>query len=132
MSRDIKAFSRACLGCALQTAVFHREDAIRKHITAIAPRTSWSLDCAPAIVAGDKRATIIIAMDDFSKFMVAGILEKLDSKNVAKWFLNNVLALAGKPKMVRCDNGNEFAGYFAGMLQALGVHHRVVLPHAPW
>ena len=56
ISRDVKAFTCACLGHALQTVVFHREDAVRKHITSIEPRASWSVDCAPAISAGEKLA----------------------------------------------------------------------------
>ena len=122
MASDVKAFQTSCLGCALQTAVFHRENTIRQHITAVAPRTSWSVDCAPAISAKDKRVTIIVAVDDFSKFIIAGVLENLDSRKTAAWFLNHVLALAGKPDVVRCDNGNEFAGQFAGMLKILGIH----------
>lgn len=83
MSADVKNFQAACLGCALQNVTFNRENTINAHITALEPRASWSVDCAPSISAGDKRVSIIVAIDDFSKFVIAGTLESISSRKTA-------------------------------------------------
>ncbi len=46
--------------------------------------------------------------------------------------MSNILAIAGKPKQVRVDNGNEFRGDFELCLKALGIAIKRIKPHAPW
>jgi IS30 family transposase len=113
--------------------VFHRKDVITRHLQAKRPRQSWSLDCAPHIGTIDgKRVSIIVAVDDFTKFTKLALVDNLDSTATAKWFSEHIVAVHGKPEQVRIDNGNEWQGEFKKLLQTLNVHRRTIRPHAPW
>ena len=44
------------------------------------PRICYSLDCAPSIkAAGNTKATILVVVDDFSKFIILRPIYHLDS-----------------------------------------------------
>ena len=95
----VKLFCQGCLECTLQRAVYHRKDVITSHLTAEKPRLSWSLDCAPRLGASqNRRLTIVVGVDDFSKFVVLTAVEDLSSKSARDWFLQEVVAKFGKPR----------------------------------
>jgi hypothetical protein len=49
LEAEVKNYCQTCLACQLETAVFRRADMLGGHLTAMAPRVAWSLDCAPSI-----------------------------------------------------------------------------------
>ena len=102
-------------------------------MSSLLPRTSWSIDYAPAIkmVKGD-RETIIIAVDDCSKLVILGVIPSLNSQAVSQWFTERILGPYGAPDLVRTDNGREFQGKFTELLLNLGVEHRLTRTHSPW
>lgn len=61
---------------------------------------------------GDSKRTILIMVDDFSKFAVLEVLRHHTSQAVAEAFTSRVLACYGKPGRVRVDRGKEFMGEF--------------------
>ena len=106
----------------MQTAVFRRKDVISRHLTASRPRISWSLDIAPRLGgSGDNRTSIVVAVDDFSKYVVLTPLLSIDSAAMASWFLQFIVAPYGKPQQVRVDNGNEWRGSFPELLTTLQI-----------
>lgn len=102
-------------------------------MSASQPRVAWSMDCAPNIMTQDgHRLSILIIVDDFTRFVVAIPLPKLDSKTVSKVFTERILAVYGRPRRVRTDGGREFAGDFEQLLASLGIEKITTAPLAPW
>lgn len=84
MRSDVRHHCEHCLACQLQSVVFRRRDTLGGHLVTSGPRTSWSLDCAPAIATADgTRQSILVMVDDFSKFTILAVLPVLSSKVVA-------------------------------------------------
>lgn len=56
------------------------------------------MDCAPNMPQGNgQRTNILVAVDDFSKFVMLTTLENLTSAEVRRWFERNILYLYGRP-----------------------------------
>ena len=78
--------------------MFRRSDQLGGHLTASQPRVSWSLDCAPSIQTRDgQRVSVLVMVDDFTRFVVAVPLPKLDSKAVRQAFVERILMVYGRP-----------------------------------
>ena len=120
LEMDVKQFCKACLSCQLESAVFRRQDVLSGHLSASRPRLSWSLDCAPSIktTRGD-RVSILIAVDDFTRYVLCALLPKLDSRSVKRAFMERILMVYGRPDRIRTDGGREFAGEFSELLATL-------------
>lgn len=102
--------------------VFNRNVTISKHLISSSPGACWSLDCAPQLKRkSGKRVSIIVAVDDFSKYVVIGTLKGQKSSEVTEWMLTRVLSYFGKPDRIRVDNGNEFRDTFSVTMEALGI-----------
>ena len=74
-----------------------------------APRIAWSLDSAPGVnTPSGRRKSILVIVDDFSRYVVLVPMCKLDSASVRDTFLQRILAVYGRPQQVRTDAGKEF------------------------
>ena len=102
------------------------------HLASKAPRIAWSMDCAPGLNTSTGRQSISVIVDDFSRFVVLLLIPKLDSASVRQAFLQNILAVYGRPRQIRTDSGKEFQGHFASLLRELDIKHIVTRPVAPW
>jgi transposase InsO family protein len=71
-------------------------------------------------------------VDDFSKFVLLGVLSSRTAKDLRAWMLEHVFGPYGRPLQVRSDRGNEFAGSFAALLLENNIKHVLIRPHAPW
>ena len=92
------------------------------HLSASKPRIAWSLDCAPSIkTSSGGRASILVAVDDFTRYVLCVVLPKLDSKAIRQAFVERILTVYGRPERVRTDGGREFAGEFATLLDTLNI-----------
>ena len=91
------------------------------------------MDCAPAIktVQGN-RVSILIAVDDFTRYVLCVVLPKLDSKATRQAFLERILTVYGRLERVRTDGGREFAGEFASLLEALNIQRIQTRTVSPW
>ena len=88
MAQLVRQVCQQCLACQLQYAVLRRRDYIGGHLVPRMPRIAWSLDCAPAIrTAGGERATVLVIVDDFSKFVILVSIQHLTSQAMAQAFL---------------------------------------------
>lgn len=92
------------------------------HLSATASRTAWSMDCAPALATRDgQRASVLIVVDDFTRYVICTLMPRLDSAAVRDVFVERILTPYGRPARVRTDAGREFAGAFAALLNTLGI-----------
>ena len=74
----------------------------------------------------------MVAVDDYTKFTVLGVLADSSASTMASWFLGAIAAPFGVPARVRVDNGTEFRGHFEVTCRLLKVEIRRIRPHAPW
>ena len=133
MDKEVAELVKNCIACQLAGTVFHRRDTIGGHLASNAPRTAWSLDCAPSIKGpqGQKQSVLVI-VDDFSKFVLLKLVTHLSSKAVAQIFLSDVISTYGRPYRVRVDNGSEFLGEFSELMGALEISIIRTCPLTPW
>lgn len=109
--QEVQQHCRACLSCQLSTGVFRRRDTLANHLKTDHPRDAWSLDLAPGLKLPDgSRANIVVCVDDFSKFVLLGVLPHRTAADLRDWILANVLGPFGRPLQIRTDRGKEFAG----------------------
>jgi putative transposase len=94
-----------------------------------APRRNaiWQMDFGELWV-GRERRHLLVAEDDFSRFVVGHVLVSEKSTEVATALLLSAMARHGKPEAVRTDRGGEFLakaheGDFARVLEAEEIDH---------
>lgn len=133
MRRDVEGVVGACLACQLEGGVFRRRDVLGGHLAPRMPRVAWSLDCAPAIrTHKGEKATILVAVDDFSKFVLLIPLVQLSGTTVAQALLERIFGVYGRPRRVRVDQGREFMGDVRSLLALLEVEVVTTSPLSPW
>jgi transposase InsO family protein len=93
----------------------------------------WGVDLTGPFPSppGSDSAYIMIAIEHYSKFLVAAALPNKASRTVALAFATGVLAHFGAPAEVVTDQGSEFQGEFDQLLLRALVDHRVASPHHP-
>lgn len=94
-----------------------------------APRRNaiWQMDFGEFWV-GRERRHLLVAEDDFSRFVVGHVLVSEKSTKVATELLLSAMARHGKPEAVRTDRGGEFRareheGDFARVLEVEEIDH---------
>lgn len=123
MRSQIDAYCSVCLECSLQNALFHHKDHIAKHLNCRELRASWSLDLVPRINTPEGSCkSIMVAVDNFTKFTVRDLLDSHRSKDSAKWFLQEIVANFGISRQVRVDNGIEWADKISSLLRSLNIN----------
>jgi transposase InsO family protein len=102
-----------------------------------APRRNalWQLDFAEVRVGGEK-LHVLIALDDFSRYVVGHALAESPSSAVATEVLRHAIARHGKPEAVRTDRGGAFTAYsketdFGRFLEAELIDHIVGRSYQP-
>jgi hypothetical protein len=92
----------------------------------------FSVDlCGPLQTTAKGNCFLAIAVESFSRWVVAAPLPNRLSATVADFFLKDVILKFGVPLEVRSDNGSEFSLHFADLLTKYGVVHRHSAPHTP-
>ena len=93
----------------------------------------YSIDLIPDIspLSSQGNSQIIVAVDNFNKFVLIGALPNRQAITITNWFLKNIIGILGWPVMVKSDNGSEFKGIFSEVLEELGVTHATISPHHP-
>jgi transposase InsO family protein len=102
-----------------------------------APRRNaiWQMDFGEFWV-GRERLHLLVAEDDFSRFVVGHVLVSEKSSKVATEVLLTAMARHGKPEAVRTDRGGEFRarsqeGDFARVLEAEEIDHIIGRSYSP-
>ena len=62
---------------------------------------------------------IVIAIDNFCRYIVIGALPDRRADTIARWFHSTVVCTYGVPGLVRTDGGSEFKGAFEEMCSML-------------
>ena len=99
------------------------------------PDAMWQLDYSEMRLPGEK-LHLLIAIDDFSRFIVGHALADSPSSAVATRTLQEAMARHGKPEAVRTDRGGAFMAKteeddFARVLEAGLIDHTVGRSYHP-
>lgn len=102
-----------------------------------APRRNaiWQADFAEVRV-GDEKLTVLIVLDDFSRYVVGHALGESPTSAMATETLRHAIARHGKPEVVRTDRGGAFVAYtketdFGRFLEAELIDHIVGRSYRP-
>ncbi|XP_074374755.1 uncharacterized protein LOC141715175 [Apium graveolens] len=69
----------------------------------------WGMDIpGPFLVASGQRKFIVVAIDYFTKWIEAKALAKITTKQIARFFWENVIYRFGIPRILITDNGRQF------------------------
>lgn len=77
------------------------------------------------------KAYVVLIICYFTKAAEFVVVHEKSAATVAAAFFNGWVCRFGVPEHLTSDNGGEFAGAFAHMLQRLGVHHITTSPKHP-
>jgi hypothetical protein len=111
----IEQITGCCHVCQLFDSSSQKEkvDSLRRSDK---PRSSWSIDLIVDMPAKDSRG-LLVAVDDFSNYMVAVPLKDFSSMELISAVKNNIFRPFGCPKSIRSDeqpgiyNSNEFYNF---------------------
>jgi hypothetical protein len=69
------------------------------------------VDTIPSLPADkDGYENIVVAVDAFTKYVEIGKLKTKSAAEMAEWIELNIFARYGAPRIIRTDNGTEYAG----------------------
>ena len=93
----------------------------------------WGVDLFGPVKPKSSRGNqyVMIAIEHFSKWVVAVPIPDKQAAHVAYAFLHHVLARFGACAEVITDNGTEFQGAFASLLLQAHIDHRMTSPQHP-
>jgi predicted aspartyl protease len=92
----------------------------------------WHLDLIgpfPTSSSGNKY--IVVAVDSVTKWPEAAAITHKTADQIKVWFWEAIICRYGTPQEVITDNGAEFKGGFAALLQKCDVTHHLTSPHHP-
>lgn len=89
------------------------------------PFQIWAVDLIPSLpVDRDGDSVLVVAVDCFSKWVEVYKCPAKSPDLIADWFEKDIIARYGTPRIVRTDNGTEFEGSFAKLLETYGIRRR--------
>ena len=131
MTHDVRDFINNCPTCATKKASFLLPDKLhsfpisarfdRVHIDLMGP--------FPESSSGNKY--VVCCIDAFTKWPEAAAIPNKEACTVANFFLTNIISRHGAPQTVVSDNGREFDGEFAKLLEDCYIEHRHSSPNHP-
>ena len=130
--QDCRDYIHNCHECKLQNAHFSQPQELHS-----IPVTDQSFTCVgidlvgPLQVSASNNRYIIVAIDYLTKWPEVLAVPDKTAQRVADFFLEYIIARHGCPKTVISDNGSEFKGEFAALLQAYNIDHRHSSPNHP-
>lgn len=72
------------------------------------PNHTWSMDYALQKLRNRKRLWVLNVVDDFNREGLLCVLQRRPTAAMLVAELDRLIALRGKPKQIRCDNGQQF------------------------
>lgn len=132
MFADVCAVVGSCEPCSRRGAVFN---ALPPQLNSLPIRGlfyRWSVDLAGPLPASTRGNTyIMLAIDHFSKHVVALPLADKNASTTAAAFRQHVLGVYGAPAEVLTDQGTEFRSEFHQLLTESFVDHRTTSAYHP-
>jgi Integrase zinc binding domain/Integrase core domain len=124
MRDTIEEVLSRCPSCQAEKIGAPPREAYRATIRPPLPGRGWSIDLAgpfPADVDGNRY--LAVAVDCLTKWVEVRPLPSKHAFRCAEWLYADIFARWGKPDWIRTDNGAEWDGVFAKLVEHWGVHH---------
>ncbi len=129
---DVVTVVNSCEHCQRVNASFAAKPQELKSIPISSIGFRWHVDTAgPLPVSSNGNKYVLVAVEAFTKYLVAIPMKDKEASTTAYHFLHNVLARFGAPGQVVSDNGTEFAGDFAQLLSDSMIDHSHVSSDHP-
>jgi len=125
MLADARAAVKRCEHCSRARATFSSSQPELQSIPISSMGFRWHVDLAgPFPVSSRGSRYVMVAVEAFSKYLIAEPLPNKESATVAHAFLHHVLAVFAAPGQVVTDNGTEFVtGAFSQLLEDSLIDH---------
>jgi transposase InsO family protein len=125
MTTDVKEVIQQCDACARKGGLQKlKED---PELKPIPPGNIFERVCVdlmgPMPKTPRKSKYIAVAVCHFSKYVCARAIPDKKSETVARFFLEEVIAAHGVPKIVQTDKGTEFLDHFEELMKQCGIKH---------
>ena len=135
MRRDVRQYCQACDQCAARKPVLHHRRAPMKSFVVGSPMERVTTDIMGPLdrtVSGNKY--ILVVTDVFTKWTEAYTLRNIESKTVARKFVEEWVCRYGAPRVLHSDQGRQFeSSLFKEMCKLLGIkktHTTALRPQA--
>jgi hypothetical protein len=124
MYEQVRFEVRACAACNRVKAGFEVQDTVLKPLPIMGLFYRWGVDlCKMPHTSEDGNKYVVVMIEHFTKWVeLVPIPEKSSFYTAAA--LKGVLTRFGAPAKVLTDQGEEFQGEFAALLQKLLIDHR--------
>ena len=124
---DVAHLVSKCEHCSRVQASFTAKPEQLQSIPISSQGFRWHVDTAGPLPKSSRNNTyVMIAVEAFSKFLVAVPMKDKEAETIAYHFLHNVLAQFAAPGQVVTDSGSEFQGGFAQLLQDCLIDHACI------
>lgn len=131
MSNDVKEYVAKCASCQKEKASFKLRTTLHPlPIARLFERVSLDL-IGPLIKSRRGNEFIVVAIDAYSKYVIAAAIPNRLAQTVANFFFEQVICRISCPQIVRTDHGSEFKLEFADMCTKYGITHQMSSPHRP-
>lgn len=132
MFDDVSAALKNCAACGITKATFNTPSATLTPLPILGLGFRWSIDlCGPFVSTVRGNQYVMVAIENFSKFVVFIPLPNKEAATTAFAFMQSILGQHGAPAEVLTDKGGEFEGPFDGTLQYYGIAHARTSPNHP-
>ena len=130
--QDCKEFIKNCSVCKLEHSRFTLPQTLQSIPVTDLSFQRVGIDLVgplPTSTAGNR--FIVVCMDYLTKWPEVAALPNKQASTVRDFFMRDVIARHGCPKVVLSDNGSEFFGEFDKLLQESKIDHRLTSPSHP-
>ena len=131
MTVDVRKHVAKCSECQVEKATFKcRTELMPLPIATLFERISVDL-VGPLTRSRRGNEYIAVAIDAFSKYIIASALPNRLSSTVAEFMFSKVICRISCPVICRTDHGSEFQLDFQELLKKYGIIHQMSSPHHP-
>nr|VZI26239.1 unnamed protein product [Spirometra erinaceieuropaei] len=121
MHKDLKAWTRACLGCQRNKVRRHNKTPIGTFPTPDARFSHIHLDIVGPLPLSNGCSYLLTCVDRFTRWPEAILLPDVAAPTVVKAFLSRWVAIFGAPSIITTDRGAQFESHLSqSLLSFLG------------
>ena len=123
---------RQCLPCARTKAGFRQEGKELQPLPIQGLMFRWGIDFAGPMPESKRgKKYILVCIEHSTKWIELISMPSKSSSNVARTFIENILARFGAPAELLTDQGTEFQGEFQTLLSKHEITHRIASREHP-
>nr|XP_027065152.1 uncharacterized protein K02A2.6-like [Coffea arabica] len=130
--RDVAALVQQCRACQVHVPLRHQSTQEMIPIHSPWPFAQWGIDLlGPFPRVSGRYGHLVVAIDDFTKWMEAEPLATIFGRAVQKFFWKNIVCRFGIPHVLISDNGRQFSeNPFRSWCAELGIsQHFISVDH---